>query len=78
MKKAKALRLKPGQVITFGDHKYTARCTRVWQGEVLQVTPNGGIRVKVTDEKPCFGPAEYARRYGDDETCWVPYHHIIR
>jgi hypothetical protein len=52
MKKAEALCLKPGQVITFGDHAYTARCTRVWQGEVLHVTPRGGIKVKVTDEKP--------------------------
>jgi hypothetical protein len=78
MKKAKVLRLKPGQVITFGDHTYTACCTRVWQGEVLHVTPRGGIRVKVTDEKPWYGPAEYARRYGGNETRWVPYHHIIR
>ena len=33
MKKAKALQLNPGQIITFGDHPYTAHCTRVWQGE---------------------------------------------
>jgi hypothetical protein len=78
MKKAEALRLKPGQVITFGDHTYTARCTRVWQGEVLHVTPRGGIKVKVTDETPWYGPAEYARRYGGNEVRWVGYHHIIR
>ena len=78
MDKAKALRLKSGQIITFGDHTYTACCTRVGQGEVLHVTPCGGVRVKVTDEKPWCGPAEYARRYGGNETRWVPYHHIIR
>jgi hypothetical protein len=50
----------------------------VWQGEVLHVTPRGGIKVKVTDEKPWYGPAEYARRYGGNEVRWVPYHHIIR
>jgi hypothetical protein len=77
MKKAKALRLKPGQIITFGDQTYTALCTRVWQGEVLQVTPRGGVKVKVTDEKPRYGRAEYACRYGDNEVRWVPYHHII-
>jgi hypothetical protein len=48
MKKAKALQLNPGQIITFGDHPYTAHCTRVWQGEVLHVTPRGGIKVKVS------------------------------
>jgi hypothetical protein len=78
MKKANALRLKPGQVITFGDHTYTARCTRVWQGEVLHVTPRGGIKVKVTDEKPWYGPTEYARRHGGNEVRWVLYCHVFR
>jgi hypothetical protein len=50
----------------------------VWEGEVLHVTPGGGIKVKVTDEQPWYGPAEYARRYGGNETRWVPYHHIIQ
>lgn len=78
MKKAKALKLNPGQIITFGDHPYTAHCTRVWQGEVLHVTDRGGIKVKVTDEKPWLGSVEYARRYGDNEVRWVPYHHVFR
>jgi hypothetical protein len=77
VKLSEALRLKPGQEICFGDNKYTARCTRVWEGEVLYVTPSGGIKVRVTDMKPWYGPAEYARRFGN-EVRWVPYHHIIR
>lgn len=76
MTKAKALRLKPGQQITFGDHKYTAHCSTFWQGEVLHVTPAGGIKVKVTDAKPWDGPQEYARRYGNPIR-WVPYTHVV-
>jgi hypothetical protein len=75
MTKAKALRLRPGEVITFGDHQYTRNCTRWCQGEVIHVTKNGGILVKIIDEKPWFGPREYRRRFGDVET-WVPYHHV--
>jgi hypothetical protein len=66
MTRAKALRLKPGAVITFGDHKYTAQCSRWWEGEVLHVTPNGGIKVRLIDAKPWYGPKEYARRYGNE------------
>jgi hypothetical protein len=59
MTKARALRLRPGEQITFGNHKMTARCTQFYQGEVLHVTPNGGIKVRLT-------------RYGN-ETRWIPY-----
>jgi hypothetical protein len=73
---AKALRLKPGKQITFGDHKRTALCSQWWHGTVIHVTPNGGIKVKVTDAKPWYGPKEYAELYGN-EIRWVPYTHVM-
>jgi hypothetical protein len=76
MTRADALRLTPGQVICFGDHQYTAQCTQFWQGEVIHVTANGGIKVKVTDAKPWYGPETYARLYGN-AVRWVPYHHVV-
>ena len=73
---AKALRLKPGDMITFGDHKFTARCTQYWQGKVIHVTPNGGIKVKVIDARTWDGPKDYAAEHGD-EVRWVPYMHVV-
>jgi hypothetical protein len=78
MEKAKARRLKPGYEILFGDHQYTAQCTYFAKGEVLHVTQNGGVKVRVIDEKPWYGSEGYARRYGCNVVRWVPYHHIIR
>jgi hypothetical protein len=63
-------------MITFGNHKLTARCTQWRQGLVLQVTPLGSIKVKVTDAKPWIGPDRYACQYGN-EIRWVPYTHVL-
>ena len=79
MKKAKALQLnhrgKSSPSATTRTPRTAHECGRE---RVLHVTPRGGIKVKVTDEKPWLGSAEYARRYGDNEVRWVPYHHIFR
>lgn len=76
MRLAKALKLKIGTIILCGDHKLSQHCTHWWKGKVLHVTERGGIKVRVVDAKPWFGPAEYSRRYGDDEIRWVPYTHV--
>ena len=76
MRKSEALRLRVGDIITFGDHKYSARCSTFWQGKVLHVTKNGGIRVKVIDQRPWVGPQRYAERRGSPEV-WVPYTWVV-
>ena len=72
MNRREALRLAPGTRIIFCDHQYTAKATCYWKGEVLAVTPRGGIRVRVLDEKPWRGDQP-----GGEER-WVPYHHVVR
>ncbi len=76
MRLSEALKLKPGDIITFGDHMYGARCSTFWQGKVLRVTPRGGDRVRVIDEKPWVGPRRYADRHGSPEM-WIPYVWVI-
>jgi len=48
-------------------------CAQVWKGEVIFVTDNGGIKVRVIDARPWFGAEQYKRRFGN-EVRWVPYH----
>jgi hypothetical protein len=77
MRKTKALRLRPGHIICFGNHERTERCTKVWEGEVLSVSLDGTIKVKVTDARPWIGPTAYAQQYGNMVRL-VPYRHVLR
>jgi hypothetical protein len=76
MRQASALRLKPGAIIVFGDHQYTAACTQAWKGEVLQVAPDGAVQVRVIDSKPWIGERRYLKERGNDIR-WVPHYHIV-
>lgn len=63
MHKRDALKLKEGDLITFGNSMWSAEVDREdgWrEGTVLYVTPKGGIRVRVTS--------------GRED--WVPYHFV--
>ena len=51
MRLSKAARLKPGNVIMFGDHVNTVSCSQWWRGVVLQVAPTGTITVRVIEVK---------------------------
>ena len=75
MRLREALRLRRGDRVSFCDSGYNRSANWWAQGEVLFVTSRGGVRVRVTDQAPWFGPADYSRRFGTWET-WVPYHHI--
>jgi hypothetical protein len=62
MNKRDVLRLKPGQRLVYGDSMWTSEMRgKSRQGEVLHVTPRGGIRV--------------LNQFGFEE--WVPYHFAI-
>jgi hypothetical protein len=67
MNKRDALKLEHGQRVIYGDSMWIGEMLQ-WeggkarQGEVLFVTPRGGIRVR--------------NQFGREE--WVPYHHVIR
>lgn len=64
MTKKDALRLRRGDHIDFGHSQWTAdHLDSDWRtGEVLAVTPRGGIRV---------------RAYGSREPEWVPYNWVL-
>ena len=67
MKLADARRLAKGDMIRFGEAKFTRDCVNVQDGEVVAVTDRGGIKVvPFTDD----GERLPAR--------WVPYHHVVR
>ena len=51
MRLSKAARLKPGNVIMFGDHVNTVSCSQWWRGVVLQVAPTGTITARVIKSK---------------------------
>ena len=46
MKKSDALKLRRGDLILFGDRMHTAKCNYTIEGEVLCVSPRGGIRIR--------------------------------
>lgn len=77
MRLREALRLRPGDRIDFLDHARIKYATARYKGEVIFVTPRGGIRVRVVEEEPWYGPAKYARQFRGYET-WVPYHFVIQ
>jgi hypothetical protein len=62
MRLSKATRLKPGNVIIFGDHVNTVSCSQWWRGIVLQVTPNGTITVRVIESKLDRHPSKEVRQ----------------
>jgi hypothetical protein len=72
MTKEKALRLKPGARITFGNHKFTARCTQWWQGQ-RGVLPGGrywhGHTARVALKSPIMqGPGRFRAGAGRRHT----------
>lgn len=76
MNRREALRLKAGDKILFGEGPSSYKTDRWWTGEVLFVTPRGGIRVRVIEGRspggwdgPGTGPGVGTER-------WVAYHHI--
>jgi hypothetical protein len=71
MDKREALKLQPGDVIMFDDGP---RDALGWsKGEVLHVTPNGGIKVSLIGRR---GNCDDNKPIGGVE--WVPYHHVLR
>ncbi len=79
MNKRAARRLKPGNSILFGDAKIFEDIT-LWQtGEVLHVTENGGVKVRVIEGKWVGGSEDWCgpgTGPGAGTVKWVPYHHI--
>ena len=69
MKKRDALKLNPGDRITYGPSMWTANFSdrEVRDGEVVRVTSKGGIKVQVLTDR--------GEPSGDVQ--WVPYHHVI-
>ena len=61
MNQRDALKLEQGQRVIYGDSMWSSEILKARQGEVLFVTPRGGIRV--------------CNQFGREE--WVPYHHVI-
>ena len=49
LRKSDALKLRPGQTIRYGDSMWSRKCDHNWyEGKVLFVTSQGGIRVQTT------------------------------
>lgn len=62
MRKVDALRLKYGDIIEYANASRSEHILWVREGQVRELTPRGGIRVR--DDA---GHLE-----------WIPYHHAIR
>lgn len=76
MNKRDALRLKPGDIILYGDSMWSRLVDQHsdWQrGEVIHVTPRGGIKV-VHLGPASADPAKKKKR--QHVHVWVPYHHV--
>lgn len=59
-------KLEVGDVIVYGDHQQTRKCSYTREGVIQHVTVKGGIKVNVVHE---------GRE--TSTTQWVPYHHVI-
>ena len=72
MNKRAALRLKTGDFILYGSYTDTIKCCQTdgfhW-GEVIYVTPNGGIKIHA------LHPDGITQK---GYTEWVPYHHVAQ
>jgi len=69
MRKTDALKLKPGQMIRFGDSMWSRNCDHNWQeGVVLWVTKNGGIRVRTKIGLKWVSYSHVLKALQDDET----------
>lgn len=78
MRKSEALRLPVGAVVTFGDHVQTAESSGTWRGEVVRVTPRGGVRVRVLEGRGGgIGWSGPGTGSGTGELWWIPYPWII-
>jgi hypothetical protein len=74
MRKADALRLRPGDKVLWGHSSRVEDVVRAGSaahGRVVRVTPRGGVQVQEVDRKEWHGPQT------DGPVYWVPYHHII-
>jgi hypothetical protein len=72
MNKRDALRLKPGDLILYGSYQSFQRCIRTdgfHHGEVIYVTPNGGIKVEMLHPDGVTPKGANA---------WVPYNHVCK
>lgn len=78
MNKRDALRLKPGDNILFSDvpTRRMNDATNWFFGEVLHITPKGGVRVRITESRDgCWnGPGTGASA---GKVRWIPYHHVF-
>jgi hypothetical protein len=77
MRKAEALRLKPGDRIVWGHSKWTIENVRAGShrsGIVLHVTANGGVRVRELDSKR---PHDWSGDKPNGPEYWIGYHHIV-
>lgn len=77
MNKRKALKLKAGDVIAYRHHLNFAKGLYQALGEVLFVTPKGGIRVKQMGMHPRESAPPREASVGAPEA-WVPYHFVYQ
>jgi hypothetical protein len=79
MEKREALRLRPGDLIHYGNCR--RMCDHRWQrrGTVEKVTPGGGILVEIVprdaDDRPWWVRSCNDWDRGEE---WVPYDHVFR
>lgn len=79
MNKRKALRLKPGAHVMCADHNDVSKARYRWVGDVVRVTENGGILVRITEGKRVGGSQDWCGPgTGPDVGTekWFPYHHV--
>jgi len=78
MNKRDALRLKPGAEVTFGEGPSSYDSGRWWVGEVIRVTPRGGVLVRITQGRShasTWGGPGTGPNVGEER--WVRYDRIV-
>jgi hypothetical protein len=81
MRKAEALRLKPGQRVFCTNATKFQHATQYWVGEVVHVTPKGGVLMKVIEGKIPGGSMDWCGPgTGPDagKQKWFQYNHVQR
>ena len=80
MNKRDALKLRPGDLILFGNDRLTLNCTEWGEGEVIHVTDKGGILVRIVEGcKRSGGGWDWSGPWtGPDvgKERWVRYDHV--
>jgi hypothetical protein len=70
VRKSDALKLRPGQTIRYGDSMWSRKCDHNWyEGKVLFVTAQGGIRVQTTFGEQWVPYHHALRKVQDHHNC---------